>query len=279
MTILQLDQVTARIHDLPSLPAIVVELLESVDQQDVNNETLASKISCDQALAAKTLRLANSSFYGLQGKVTSIQSALTVLGFRSVRTLVMAVGITSQFTHTAGSAFDFQSFWRHCIGTALAAKALARHVNASEEGAFTAGLLHDIGRLVLVTRFPEHYGEVLAYRAQHDCYLLIAEREILGLDHAMVGHALGQYWKFSPTILAAIAAHHAPEGKDPACLAGVVNIADAIAYALDLSGDENDLVPPLSSEVWAHLGLTRESCVQVFQETESQFESICQILV
>jgi putative nucleotidyltransferase with HDIG domain len=279
MTELSVEQVTARIHELPSLPAVIVELLQSVNEQDVNIEALATKISHDQALAAKTLRLANSSFYGLPHKVTSIQDAIAVLGLRSVRTLVTAASVTGNFVSTTGGAFHFQAFWRHCIGTALAAKALARQVGMSEENAFTAGLLHDIGRLVLVTRFPEHYRSVLAYRGRTDCELLIAEIEVLGIDHAMVGHALAHYWKFAPVIVEAIASHHATDETQPGSLVGIVHVANAIAHGLDLSGDEEDLVPPVSAAMWNRLGLTQESYLQVFQETESQFESICEILV
>jgi putative nucleotidyltransferase with HDIG domain len=276
---LSVEQVTARIYDLPSLPAIVVELLESVNQQDINIEAIAAKISRDQALAAKTLRLANSSFYGLPHKVTSIQDSIAVLGLRSVRTLVTAAAVTGNFVNKVGGAFNFQAFWRHCIATALAAKALGPYVGVSGENAFTAGLLHDIGRLVLVTRFPEHYAAVLAYRARADCHLLSAEKEVLGIDHAMVGHALAQYWKFAPLILEAIAGHHAPGETEPGSLIGVIHVADAIAHALDLSGEENDLVPPLSGTAWNRMGLAREAYTQVFKETESQFEGICQILV
>jgi putative nucleotidyltransferase with HDIG domain len=279
MTKLSVEEVTARIHNLPSLPAIVAELLESVNQQDVNIDALAAKISRDQALAAKTLRLANSSFYGLPHKVTSIQDSIAVLGLRSVRTLVTAAAVTGNFVNKPGGAFNFQAFWRHCIGTALAAKALAQYLDVSAENAFTAGLLHDIGRLVLVTRFPEHYAAVLAYRARTDCHLLSAENEVLGLDHAMVGHALAQHWKFAPLILEAIAGHHAPGETGPGSLAGVIHVADAIAHALDLSGEENDMVPQLSGAVWNRLGLAQAAYTRVFQETESQFEGICQILV
>jgi putative nucleotidyltransferase with HDIG domain len=279
MTKLSVDQVTARIHDLPSLPAIVVELLESVNQQDVNIDALAAKISYDQALAAKTLRLANSSFYGLQRKVTSFRDAIAVLGLRSVRTLVTAAAVTGNFTATTAGVFDFKAFWRHSIAAALAARALARLVGASEDSAFTAGLLHDVGRLVIVTRFPQHYQATFAHRAAHDGYLLDAEVAVLGIDHTMAGRALAQHWKFPPVIQEAIADHHLLKDTEAVSLAGIVHIADAISHALDLSGEEDDLVPPISTAAWSRLGLASETSARVFRDMESQFEGICQVLV
>ena len=127
MNAITLEQAIGNIRDLPSLPLVVTELISSFDQADTSVGELAAKISKDQALTAKTLRLANSSFYGLQCKVRTIDQAVAVLGFDSVRALVTAAGIIGNAGSAADAAhFDFPSFWRHAIGTALCAKSLAR---------------------------------------------------------------------------------------------------------------------------------------------------------
>lgn len=275
---LTLEQVVAGLRDLPALPLVVSELLASFDDPDIELGQLAAKIANDQALAAKTLRLANSSFYGLQSKVRTISQGIAVLGFDSVRALVVGAGVIGSFGSGEGKGFDFDGFWRHAIATALCARALARHGGRPPELSFVAGLLHDLGRLVLVTRFPDRYAEVSAERALRDCPLLEAERAVLGLDHAQVGRALGQHWRIPEAICRAIANHHQPMQQDYGELPAVVHVANVIAHGLDLQGDEDDVVPPLVEGAWNSLRLDAAALRSVFAATEAQFEETCQIL-
>jgi putative nucleotidyltransferase with HDIG domain len=148
----------------------------------------------------------------------------------------------------------------HGIVTAFCARSFAGDAGINPDRAFTAGLLHDIGGVVLATCFPDHYRRVAEYRAQHDCYLIEAERRILGFDHATVGGALTERWKFAPVIQQAVAGHHslpdtATAGGKPD-LASLVHVADVAAHALDLSGDENELVPQFHAVTWARMGIT-----------------------
>lgn len=278
MSTLTLPEVIKDIGDLPSLPLVVAELLRSFDKPDANICTLAEKVSRDQALAAKTLRLANSSFYGLQHKVKTIPHAITVLGFDSVRALITAAAVINNFSGSRHAAFDFSSFWRHAIGTSLCAKAVARATDQNQDHAFISGLLHDIGKLVLVTRFPGQYSETMAFMAANDCYAIEAERDVLGLDHTGVGRALAEHWKFPPVIQRTIANHHAPTAQDFGDIPSVVHIADAIVYALDLTGEGCAMVPPVVDDAWNSLNIRPAALRSVFREVEREFEDACQIL-
>jgi putative nucleotidyltransferase with HDIG domain len=278
MSKLVLADVVKGIRDLPSLPSVVIELLNSFEQTDASTSALANKVSQDQALAAKTLRLANSSFYGLQHKVTTIQQAITVLGFDNVRTLVMAAGVISNFSSSVQEDFNLANFWQHAVGTALCAKALARALNLSQDHAFISGLLHDIGRLVLVSQFPDQYAKIIAYRTEHDCTMLEAERSVVVVDHTIIGQALAAYWKFPIVIQRSIENHHAPMLQDLGGIPSVIHIADAIAYALDLTGSEDDLVPVISDNAWHSLNLSPAMLRAVFRQTEAEFEEVCKIL-
>ena len=275
---LQFDEVVVQIKDLPSLPAIVMELLNSIDQENIDISVLAKKVSQDQALTAKTLRFANSSFYGTPSKVTTIHQAITLLGVANVRDLITAAAISGIFPENQCPDFDFHAFWKHSIATAICAKLLARHVHVNADYAFTAGLLHDIGRLVLVTRFPDNYAAVIAYRKQRDCYMLDAEREILGIDHMVAGHALAVHWHFSEVMQHAIVGHHEPEKSEASALVSLVHVANSIVHALDLSGVEDDLVPPVSLLAWNNLGLEEEIYQHVFSETVLQVEKLNQVI-
>lgn len=274
-----IEDVIKRIQDLPSLPVVVIELLSSMNQEDIDVHLLATRITLDQSLTAKTLRLANSSFYGMQSKVTSIQQAIAVLGFHAIRTLVTACSLTSSIPPSGSKQFDFQAFWRHSVATAVAAKALAARLRQNTETAFTTGLLHDLGTLVLATRFPAQYERALAYRKEHDCDVITAEHAEFGLDHTLVGSALAAYWKFPATIQAAVASHHEPADPDLISLPLIIYAANIFAHALDLSGQEDDLVPPLSAQIWRTLALSDTACMEIFRETEQGFHEMSQILV
>lgn len=276
---LSYDDIVANLADLPSLPAVVMELLNSIDQENLDISVLAKKVSYDQALTAKTLRLANSSLYGLQVKVTTIQQAITYLGFQTTRNLITAAAVTGCFPEGMCPGFDDRAFWRHSIATAACAKVLARQMRFNQDYAFTAGLLHDIGRLVMVRCFPQHMQQVIAWRAEHDTTMLEAERAVLGSDHVDAGVALAEHWNFSDTMRQAIAGHHDPEKPGAGFLATIIHIADAVVHALDLAQMQDDIVPPVSTVAWSALGLDEDAFLHLFRETELNYEEITMVLM
>jgi putative nucleotidyltransferase with HDIG domain len=274
-----LDDLIKHVRDLPSLPAVITELLATMDQPDVDAGLLVKKIALDHDLTAKTLRLANSSFYGMPSQVATIGQAISVLGFRSIRTLLTACSVTAAFPRTTPPGFDFQAFWRHSVATAVCAQRLARLVKVNTDTAFTAGLMHDIGVLVLASGYAERYRDVLAYQREHDCYLREAEQAVLGVDHAVIGSALLAHWKFPLEMQHAVMNHHTSEAAGMRPLTLVTCAANAIAHGLDLSGTEDDLAPPLSQSVWDALALNEAQSLALFAEVESTFDDMCQILV
>lgn len=278
MNPLAIADVIKGIRNLPSLPILVVELLSSFEQQDINLNALAEKVSHDQALTAKTLRLANSSFYGLSRKVTTIQQAITILGFDSVRALISTSAITSNLPTDKSSAFDFQLFWQHAIGVALCSKHIARTVGLSQNYAFVCGLLHDVGKLVLTTNFPLQYQAVIKHRDTEDCHVLDAERAVLGIDHTVVGRLLAENWKFPVLMQKAICNHHAPSQFDLGDIPSVVHVANAMVHALDIMHAPCGLVPELSDAAWKSLKMSEGDLRRVYRDTESEFEEACQIL-
>ena len=278
MNRLKFEHIIRQIQELPSLPVVVLELLSSMDQDDTDVHVLAQKIELDQALAAKTLRIANSSFYGMQSKVTSIPQAVSVLGFHSIRTVVTACALTGSFAPVAGG-FDFKAFWRHSLATAIAARLLAPHLRVNPETAFTAGLLHDLGTLVLVTRFPAEYALVRSYRQAHDCQMAEAELAVIGIDHAQVGSALAAYWKFPEAIQQAVADHHAIDRLEAGGLPLAVHMANAVALGLDLAGVDDALVPALSPTGWRSIALDEPAWLALLGQTEHTFDEMSRIML
>jgi len=254
--------VQADLDKLPALPEVVLDLLDYLRRDEVDPVQVANKIARDPVLTAKLLRIANSSFYGLQSTVATVQDAIVVMGLRAVGSLITAAAVVRHCQTMAAAGDGQRTFWRHCGGTAICARALGRRVGINPESAFVAGLLHDLGRLILMTRFPRAYADVLLYRAEHDCYRLEAERKVLGFDHTQVGAALVSRWKFPVEIVAAIASHHGGEDQVATSLADVVHVADVMTHVLGFPNGEEDLVPPLSGLAWHRLGVSWEEFTQ-----------------
>ncbi|MBU3697352.1 HDOD domain-containing protein [Dechloromonas sp.] len=192
MSLLSREQVAARLKQLPSLPAVVTRLLDSFANEEIDTAAIARQIALDQGLTARVLRVANSSFYRLQSRVGTINEAVVVLGFRAVRSMVLAVGVNSAFRADLCLGFDQAAYLRHGVGTALRARELASAAGHNPELAFTAGILHDIGQLVLAAswRFPPALALAVS---GHHAPPADAPGSLAGLVHVAdaVAHALG----------------------------------------------------------------------------------------
>jgi putative nucleotidyltransferase with HDIG domain len=268
----------ARVRDLPALPQALTDLLLALQREDVAIDQLAIRISRDQALTAKALRLANCSFYGVAGRVNSIHDAINVLGIRSLTTALTAAAVAGSFARPDCPGFDLNAYWRHTMACALCAQSVAESVHVDPGLAFTAGLLHDIGRLALAAQFPAAFAPAFAYRAKHDVPMRDAERQVMGFDHTDVGALVAQHWHFAPPVVEAIRCHHEPPDAAQPTLTDVVHVADNIAHALDLANAPDELVPPLSLAVWSRLDLTQAQCLRAFERTETELDELCEAL-
>jgi putative nucleotidyltransferase with HDIG domain len=275
---IQLEDVIKQVKDLPTLPELARQMLCNLDDEDSSLDAICEKVAQDQALAAKTLKLANSTMYGANSKVVTLQQAVAMLGVKNVKNLIRMTSLTNSFPVSRCRGFDFKAFWRHSVATAICAELISRTLHMKHDFAFTAGLLHDIGRLVLVTRFPKEYEKVLDCQTQKDCHLIDAEQAILGIDHVSAGLILAVHWKFADAIQDAIRGHHAPDDKALNSVAAIVHVANVIAHALDLSQTEKELVPLLSKTAWETLALTEEDYLSIFRETELRFEAMDHVL-
>ncbi|MFZ3004007.1 MAG: HDOD domain-containing protein [Undibacterium umbellatum] len=276
---IHLDDMVKKIKDLPTLPEVAMEMLQNLEDEEGSLDMVTEKIAMDHSITAKLLRLANSSHYGNNSKVVTLQQATAMLGIKNVKNLIRVTTLANKFPTANCPGFDFKAFWRHSIATAVCAEQISRTLHMKHDFAFTAGLLHDIGRLVLVTCYPANYDEVLRYQAYTDSDLLEAESSIMHIDHVDAGLALATHWNFSEAVCDAIRGHHHPEQENLHVLASVVHIANAIVHALDLSHDENDRLPLLSQSAWDTLGLGEADYLSIFHETEMRFDALDQIVL
>ena len=277
MTQLSLQQVTDNLKDLPTLPAVVMELLNNLDQEDADISILAKKVTQDLALTAKTLRYANSPFYSTLIKVTTIQQAIALMGMEAVKQMVLSAALSGCFPENNCKGFDHKAFWRHSNAVAFVSKLIARRMNFNEDVAFTAGLLHDIGLLALVTLFPKEFEEVIAFRKTGLATQFEAERKILGLDHAAVGEALAIEWNFSDVMKNAIAGHHQPEQPGIGFLASIIHVADGIAHMLGANAAPATQTISVSIISWNSLNLDQASLDTLIEEASIKLKKLDQI--
>ncbi len=268
---LNIQQILEKVKELPTLPDVVFKVNEVVNDPSTSSADLENVISRDQAIATKVLRLVNSAFYGLPGRVDTLSRAIPLLGFSTVRNLVMSVSI---FDVDSISDFDMKQFWRHSFATSTVGLAIAKADGLPDaETQSRAGLIHDIGKVFLFQHFSDQYQPVLDLMKSRDIPFIQAERTLYSIDHAKVGAAIAEKWSFPPNLTAAIAHHHNPEPAGD--LADFVAVT-ATANVLCQPRDEGFLVDAGYDEAREACEgfhpLTEKTCNAVVRELEKQMQ-------
>jgi putative nucleotidyltransferase with HDIG domain len=264
------------LQDLPSLPAVVVRVMQTINDPTTSATDLNRLISTDQALAAKILRLVNSSYYGFPRKITTITHAIVILGFSTVRNLATSLGVVNAFdSSNMITALDREAFWSHSVAVASAASLIARRKNASAkvlEEVFIGGLLHDIGKLFLDQYFPQQYAIAIKLAKAANISIWEAEKTALGIGHVLVGKRVAEKWNLPPSLAAMIALHHQTAySKEYMEIVSIVHAADYLARRVKLGNAGDDLCPPIAPEVQQWLAFSPEIWETLETETLQKF--------
>ena len=235
------------IEGLPSFPATHTQILELAKSEDSTSEDLAEKIQLDPSLLATVFKLVNSTYYGFQKKVNSIQLAVTLLGLEEIANLVMAAQVFEKLgNYEDGAGLDLQAFWKHSVGTAFVARAIAKKLQTEVESAFLAGMLHDLGKIILDRYFSDFYLPVFELVQNEELPLFRAELELLGLTHAAVGGQLAQEWQFPSNYQNTILYHHTPrQAARYQRLVCLVHIANVLCKQIGYGSGGDDQVPEI----------------------------------
>ncbi len=212
---LELERLIRRVTEVPTLPSTVAKIVEISDKETSSAADLAKVIYCDQALAAKVLRIANSSFYGFSRKVKTLEHATVILGFRDIRNMALAMSVFSSFfVKGKENRFDRNRFWEHSLGCGLAARLIAEDAGLDKTELFVAGLVHDVGKVILDRFHQDGFKDVLEAASNGRLSWEAAEREVLGYTHADVAVRLLESWRFPPELLRPVGFHHHPWDDD-----------------------------------------------------------------
>lgn len=264
---------------LPALPQVLMELLRVVNDPKSSAKDVTEVISMDTSLSSHLLRIVNSAYYSFPFPIDTVIRAVTLIGTREISTLALSSSFLNMFRKSS-DAIDVEQFWKHSLGCATIARALAlKSRKSSPDRHFVSGLLHDIGRLVLASNVPEVALRVQATARTEQSSMFQAEEKVLGFDHGAFGGSLASKWSFPSTLIKAIRNHHAPylapEFSEPA----TVHVADIIVKALGIGFSGQAQVPPLDGQTWERLGIPLEEVAALLTGLEPEMETMFGILL
>ena len=270
------ETVAGHAKTLASLPTIFFQIERAINHPSSSSSDIAKAMCTDQGLSARLLRIANSAFYGFPQHVESVDQAIRIIGTRQLHDLVLATVVLTQFRGVDANLVTMKSFWQHSFACGIAARSLATLRRESNvEHFFVAGLLHDIGSLVLYQEFPQRAAVALEMHRRDKAALDEVERAVIGCDHGQVGAALMTLWKLPESYREVAANHHNPTGcRSPSMGAAVVHIADLLVSALALGGNGETGLPLFCAEAWdvvalppSDLGRVAEGVLSLLDET------------
>lgn len=257
---MHLDKLLKQPNTLPSAPKVVRQLIETFQQEDVDLAQAAAYIESDPVLTAKLLKLANSAFFGINRNISTARDAMNVMGLVKVRALVIATALGDSF-HMVGGV-NMSQFWRYSLNTANLARYLALPIRVDENTAFTSGLVHGIGELVMHVGMPEQMMELDRSVPMLDLKRAKAQRGMFGYSYSDVGAALAREWKFPKKMVDAIEHQVAPFENDVyEPIAGVIHIANWRARAEELSMSNENRITSYPDSIGLVLGVDPDTVI------------------
>ena len=224
---------------LVSLPEVCIQVQTLVDSPHTSAEDIGEVIGNDTALTSRLLKLVNSAYFSLPRKIDTVTRAVNMIGMRELRNLTLAASAAEVFADIPGNVIDMAGFWQHSVYCGLLARNLARHCNVlHSERLFTAGLLHDVGRLLMLMKLPDETAKAESLRQQSDKDICEFEQQLLGFDHAEVGQALLLHWNMPGNLCTSILYHHNPmDAHDAHLESALIHIADQVTHCAQESND------------------------------------------
>lgn len=257
------------IKSLPTLPAVAQKVSKMAESDKTSANQLGKIISTDQALSGRVLRLVNSSFYGFPGRISSISNAIVLLGFDVVKSLIISVSVFEMMEK------GVIGLWEHSLGCAIASRIIAKKIEGCEpEEISVAGLLHDIGKVVVSIQLTDNYENIKKLIAEEKIIFYEAEKRVLELTHEDIGSWLAESWNLPVGLQEPIAYHHQPHRAQQAKLqTAVVHLSDFLTRAVGFGSGGDPWMPSLNRKAWEHLGLSTHDLEEIIEELGDELES------
>jgi len=258
----RLLDIVSGIENIPSLPALYLKIVEELNSPYTSMKVVGEIISKDMGMTAKILQVINSAFFGLPQHISDPRHAAVFLGLDAIKGLVLVTGVFSIFDQSSTGGLSIDRLWSHSITVGSFARKIAQGERCEQQvvdDSLVAGMLHDVGRLLIAANLPEQYRETLAKAHESDCSLWAAERKILGTTHSEIGAYLLGLWGLPDSIIEALAFHHYPEKGHKKTFSPLtaVHVADALEQEISEDNeDEGGLKTVINETYLSELGLT-----------------------
>lgn len=259
-----LNDLDRRLEQLPPFPEAATRVLAELGRDNIDFARVEHAAGADAVLTARILRIANSPFYGLTRQIAAVRDACMLTGAPTLRNLIVASVAMRQFPANQTAQVDRTAVWRHSAQCAAFAAELAAAVRQPRDVAFTAGLLHDIGKLAIDVLYPAECARLRERGAT-----LEAELDVLGATHAAIGARVAEHWRLPPAIRDAIAAHHNPHPANRATLGDVVHAANALTHAMSNGADATQAWSRVNGDVLMRLALDAEARAALYLQGQT----------
>ena len=271
--------VESLIRGIPSMGSyagVISELEEVLNNPESTLTHIGEIIEKDPDLTGRLLKLGNSSFYGFSSRLETVSEAITLIGIQQVYDLIIAANVIEIFDGVSAESVTMQSFWRHSLACGVLARILAMDRRLPKpDKFFVAGLLHDVGRLVLFSRIPEEIKQIFKLYHEGRHLLREAESSVLGFDHAAIGGELLKSWNYPVNLVNAVTFHHHPISAGIFQLeASVVHVSDFLINAMGLGSSGEKFIPPLKGPAWDRVGLPADNIENILSTTDSQIRAV-----
>lgn len=269
------------VGQLFSLPEVCIQVNHLLDSPNSSAEAIAAVISKDTALSAHLLKIVNSAFYGLPGKIDTISRAVTIIGTKDLRNLAVVASTCDMFAGIPPELVNMQTFWQGSITCGVVARKLATHCHVlNAERLFVMGMLHDIGRLVIYQQLPIPARDILLISQGREDLIIPAELEVLGFTHHEVGYELAKQWQLPESLANVIRWHHYPDRAPAASIdISLIHIASVISDQLLWNDANASLAEAVSPHAWRTSGLDEQTCTELTADIGTEIREIYSILM
>jgi len=261
------------VSDLPTLPTVYSKVASLVNDSRTTAAQVAKVIESDQAITSKILRLVNSSFFGFSRRISSIHQAVILLGFNTIRNTVLSVSVFKMFESERANNFDLTGFWKHSIASGLLTKSLDRYLDTGIEEAFAAGILHDIGKVVMNKYFQDELEAALEKARSEQLPIFDAERLVNGVPHTEIGAFIADHWNLPYGLVEAIALHHTPSVlRSNPKLVCLVHVGNIFARDMEIGFNGDFRVPEIDPFVYEELEVTEDDLNGFYMRMKEEIE-------
>lgn len=252
------------VDTLPTIPSILRKLLAVIEKPKISINEIGSFIANDPVLTSRVLKVVNSPIYGFPGRISSLNQALILLGLNVVRGMLLGVSVFEAMQKT------MVGLWEHSLGCAIASRIIAKKKGLKEpEEISIAGLLHDIGKVVMGLKFPDEYAQAVGDAQKSDVFMIDSERKHFNITHADAGGWISLKWNFPQNLVEPIEYHHKPHlSRNVPLQTAIVHFADIMTRAAGFGFSGDNFVPAVHPSVWQVLGLSDAELKEIIQEFE-----------